>query len=222
MTSPDCLVAALNHVRVGVIITGRDLTVTFANQAQLDLAKRLGVVRHPAGLVGTPAARAYPLFSQEEWDGIGLRVVGGGEAVQWVKLPCPRVGPTGYVSVDLVPLSGDHGNRPGLLCVTEDVTRSVAVDRELIKKERLALVGQAGVALVHEISNPLAAILGSVEALLFSQGLGAEATRRVETMKLNALRVAEITRQLRELEDLQLNDYLQGGPVHVTSEPRST
>ena len=113
-----------------------------------------------------------------------------------------RVGPTAYVSVDLVPLSGDHGNRPGLLCVTEDVTRSVA--------------------LVHEISNPLAAILGSVEALLFSQGLGAEATRRVETMKLNALRVAEITRQLRELEDLQLNEYLQGGPVHVTSEPRST
>jgi len=67
-----------------------------------------------------------------------------------------------------------------------------------------------------------ASVLGSVEALLFSQGLGAEATRRVETMKLNALRVAEITRQLRELEDLQLNDYLQGGPVHVTSEPRST
>jgi hypothetical protein len=41
-------------------------------------------------------------------------------------------------------------------------------------------------------------------------------------MKLNALRIAEITRKLRELEDLQLTEYLQGGPVYITAEPRSS
>jgi signal transduction histidine kinase len=222
MISHDRLLAALNHVHAGVLMLDRDLTVTFANRAQTEWAKRLGVDHRPAGLVGASAAEAYPLFSKEEWNGIALRVVGAGEAVQWAKLPCPRVNPAAYVSVDLVPLAGENGDRPGLLCVTEDVTRGVAVDRELIKKERLALVGQAGVALVHEISNPLAAILGSAEALLYSQGLGAEAVRRIETMKLNALRIAEITRQLRDLEDLQLTEYLQGGPVYVTGEPRSS
>jgi signal transduction histidine kinase len=222
MISDNRLLAALNHVRAGVLLLDRDLTVTFANQAQTEWAKRLGVDRHAAGLVGAPAAEAYPLFSKEEWDGIALRVIGGGEAVQWVKLPCPRVSPTAYLSVELIPLAGENGDRPGLLCVSEDVTRGVAVDRELIKKERLALVGQAGVALVHEISNPLAAILGSAETLLYSKGLGTEAARRIEAMKLNALRIAEITRQLRDLEDLQLTEYLQGGPVYVNAEPRSS
>jgi signal transduction histidine kinase len=222
MMSHDRLLAVLNHVRAGVLILDRDLTVTFANQAQLDWAKRLGVDRHQAGLAGRSATEAYPLFSKEEWDGIALRVIAGGEAVQWAKLPCPRLSPAAYLSVDLVPLAGDNGDRPGLLSVTEDVTHGVAVDRELIKKERLALVGQAGIALLHEISNPLAAILGSAEVLLYSQELGAEAARRLETIKLNALRIAEIARQLRELEDLQLTEYLQGGPVYVTAEPRSS
>ena len=37
-----------------------------------------------------------------------------------------------------------------------------------------------------------------------------------------ALKHAEIARKLRELEDLQLTEYLQGGPVYVTAEPRSS
>ncbi len=222
MTSHDCLLAALNHVHAGVLVLDRDLTIAFANPAQLELIKRLGVERHADGVVGTPAAESFPLFSKDEWEGLSARVMTGGETVRWTKLPCPRVNPTSYVAVDLSPLAGNNGERPGLVCVTEDVTRGVAVDRELIKKERLALVGQAGVALVHEISNPLAAILGSAEALLFSQSLSPEVARRVEAMKLNALRIAEIARKLRELEDLQLTEYLQGGPIYVTAEPRSS
>jgi nitrogen-specific signal transduction histidine kinase len=222
MTSHDRLMAALNHVPVGILVLSSDLTVAFANHAQFEWLKRLGVDRHHAEIIGSAAASSYPLFSKDEWDGIGARVITGGETVRWTKLPCPRLNPTSYVAVDLIPLAGDNGDGPGLLCVTDDVTRGVAVDRELIKKERLALVGQTGVALVHEISNPLAAILGSAEALLFSQSLSPDATRRVETMKLNALRIAEIARKLRELEDLQLTEYLQGGPIYVTAEPRSS
>jgi two-component system sensor histidine kinase PilS (NtrC family) len=128
------------------------------------------------------------------------------------------------VAVDLLPLDGDGDGdgRPGVLCVTEDVTHGAAVDRELIKTERLALIGQTSVALVHEISNPLAAILGSAEALLFAGSLGPEAARRIEGIRLNALRMTEITRKLRELEDLQLTEYLQGGPVYITAEPQSS
>lgn len=222
MTTNDRLLAALNHVRVGVLVLEADLTVAFLNGAQLQWMKRLGVDRHPSDLIGTSAADSYPLFSKDEWEGIAARVVTNGETVRWTKLPCPRVNPANYVAVDLMPLDGDNANRPGILCVTEDVTRGAAVDRELIKKERLALVGQTSVALVHEISNPLAAILGSVEALLFSRSLSPEAARRIETIKLNALRVAEIARKLRELEDLQLTEYFRGGPIYVTAEPRST
>jgi nitrogen-specific signal transduction histidine kinase len=222
MTNQDRLAAALDHVSVGVLILDRDLTVTYANRAQVERMKRLSVDRQVCDLIGSAAPVSYPLFSKDEWEGIAARSIRGGETVRWAKLPCPRSNPTSYVAVELAPLAGDNGDRPGLICVTEDVTHSVAVDRELIKKERLALVGQTGVALVHEIANPLAAILGSAEALLFAHALGPEEARRVETMKLNALRIAEIARTLRELEDLQLAEYLQGGPVFVTGEPRSS
>jgi len=222
MTTPDRLLAALNHMRAGVLVLEADLTVGFLNAAQHQWMKRLGVDRQPSDLVGTSAADSYPLFSKDEWEGIATRVVTYGETIRWTKLPCPRVNPASYVSVDLIRLDGDNGRRPGILCMTEDVTHGAAVDRELIKKERLALVGQTSVALLHEISNPLAAILGSAEALLFSRSLGLEAAKRIEAIKLNALRIAEITRKLRELEDLQLTEYLHGGPVYVTAEPRSS
>ncbi len=222
MAIDDRFAAALDHVPVGVLLLDRSLTIRYVNRAQIEWVKRLGVARHETELVGTAAADSFPLFSKDEWDGIAARTVAGGETIRWAKLPCPRVNPTSYAAVDVVPLTGDNGDRPGLLCITQDVTRGVAVDRELIKKERLALVGQTGVALVHEISNPLAAILGSAEALLLAGSLDPDVSRRVETMKLNALRIAEIARKLRELEDLQLTEYLQGGPVYVTVEPRSS
>ncbi len=223
MAIHDRLGAALEHVPVGVLLLDQRLTITYVNRAQIDWLRRLGVARHETELVGSAAAESFPLFSKDEWEGIAARALTGGEMVRWAKLPCPRVNPTSYAAVDVVPLGGDNGDEPGLLCITQDVTRGVAVDRELIKKERLALVGQSGVALVHEISNPLAAILGSAEALLFAGTLDSEVSRRVETMKMNALRIAEVARKLRELEDLQLTEYLQGGPVYVTGgEPRSS
>ncbi|MBE3132229.1 MAG: PAS domain-containing protein [Acidobacteria bacterium] len=207
---------------MGVLLLDADLRITHLNRAQLDVFRRFGVDPHPADLTGRLAAEAYPIFSAEEWEGIALRVVAGGETVRWSKLPCPRVNPVGYVAVDVIRLEADHGQRAGALCLTEDVTRGVALDRELIKKERLALVGQTAVALVHEISNPLAAVLGSAEVLLFSPSISPDVAKRIETIKLNALRVVEITRKLRELEDLQLTEYLQGGPIYITAEPRSS
>ncbi len=54
------------------------------------------------------------------------------------------------------------------MCVSEDVTRLVTLETELVRKERLGLFGQMALALNHEINNPLMSILGSAESLLFS------------------------------------------------------
>lgn len=196
--------------------------MTYLNPAQLELFKRLGVDRRAADVLGCPAAEVYPIFSHEEWAGIASRLAAGHGAARWPALQCPRVNPSGFVSVDVVPLQMQDGALAGTACLTEDVTRSVALDRELIKKERLALVGETAVALLHEISNPLTAVLGSAETLLFSPAISAEVAGRLETIKLNALRVVEITRKIRELEDLQLTEYLHGGPIYLTAEPRSS
>ena len=221
-TNEDHLLTALAHLQVGVLLLDADFRVTYLNRAQLDLLKRVGVDRRAADVLGCPAAEVYPIFSQEEWEGIASRVVAGSGPAKWPMLQCPRVNPSGYVSVDVVPLQTSQGEPAGAACLTEDMTRDVALDRELIRKERLALVGETAVTLLHEISNPLTAVLGSAETLLFSPAISAEVAGRVETIKLNALRVVEITRKIRELEDLQLTEYLHGGPIYITAEPRSS
>ena len=221
-TRGDDFLLALNHLSVGVLLTDADLRITYMNPAQLNVIRRFVADRRSSDVLGRRAADVYPIFSMEEWEGIASRVVAGGEMARWPKLPCPRVNPSSYVAVDVIPLEADNGQRTGVLCLTEDVTRGVALDRELIKKERLALVGQTAVALAHEISNPLTAVLGTAETLLFSPAITGDVAKRVETIKLNALRVVEITRKLRELEDLQLTEYLQGGPIYITAEPRSS
>jgi PAS domain S-box-containing protein len=221
MSDTDPLLAAVGRLKVGVMLLDAHFRVTFYNQAQGSIFRRLGVGRSASEVVGSPVANCFPILLKDEWEGAFARVMRSGETAFWQKLPCPRVGPSAYMAVSLSPLEMHDGEAGGAVCLTEDVTKDVAIERELIKKERLALVGQSSVALLHDVTNPLTAILGATEALLFSQDLPAEAARRLQGLKLNVLRVVEITRRLRELEEIQLTEYLQGAPTYLNGEPPS-
>ena len=89
----------------------------------------------------------------------------------------------------------------------------MGLERELARKDRLALVGQMTVALNHEINNPLTAVLGTAESLLFGKDLAPQTAVRIETIRNNAMRIVEVTRRLRQLEDIHLTEYVQGGPL---------
>ena len=133
----------------------------------------------------------------------------------WAKQPYPRPNPVSYFQVNFVPLAAEEDRLPGAICITDDVTRTVALENELVKKERLALVGQMTIALNHEINNPLTAILGMAESLLFSQSLTQDHVKRVETIRTNSLRIVDVTRRLREIEEIHLTEYIQGGPMMI-------
>lgn len=222
MTGYEPLATALDQLQVGVLVLDAEFNIAYLNLTQLAHFKRLGVDLPLAALLGQPITISYPLFAPDEWDGILTRLSRQGERLSWSRLPCPRAHPSSYVAVELVPLQSGHGSMAGALCLTHDVTKQVGLERELLEKEHLALVGQMGVALVHEIFNPLAAILGTTEALLFLPTLTPEVRRRVEALKTHAIRIAEIIRRLRELEDLQIAEYIQAGAPAATVEPRSS
>ena len=207
------LEAVINHLNLGVIVLDGEFNTTFFNDDQAALFRRLGVERSLFEIIGSPIDGTYPIFTRAEWEGIYSRVIRAGETSTWSKLGYPRLAPTSYFLVTVVPLATRQDRLPGAICMTEDVTKTVALERELLHKERLALVGQMTIALNHEINNPLTAILGTAESLTFGQDLGPEVSARVETIRVNALRIVDVTRKLREIEDIHLTEYIQGGPL---------
>jgi nitrogen-specific signal transduction histidine kinase len=207
------LEAVLNHLKLGVIVLDADFNTTFFNRDQAALFQRLGVEKSIFEVIGAPIADTYPIFNAEEWESIYSRVLRSGEMVTWAKLPYPRQNPASYFLVNVVPLAAEEDRLPGAICITDDVTRTVALENELIRKERLALVGQMTIALNHEINNPLTAILGTSESLLFNQTLPPELMARIETIRGNSLRIVDVTRRLREIEEIHLTEYIQGGPM---------
>jgi len=207
------LEAVLNHLKLGVIVLDADFNTTFFNKDQAALFKRVGVEKLIFDIIGAPIAGTYPIFTAAEWESIYSRVIRSGEIVTWAKLPFPRGNPSSYFLVNFVPLGAEEDRLPGAICITDDVTRTVALENELIRKERLALVGQMTIALNHEINNPLTAILGTAESMLFGRTLTPEQCQRLETIRTNSLRIVDVTRRLREIEEIHLTEYIQGGPM---------
>jgi PAS domain-containing protein len=211
----DYLETVLNHLPLGVIVLDADFGVTFFNRAQAELFGRLGLERPLFEVIGAPVAETYPVFDADEWQGVYARVVRSGEAAEWNRVGYPRHQPSRYFMVNLVPLGGHEGPSSGAICITDDVTRTVGLERELLEKERLALLGQTALALNHEINNPLAAVLGNAEALLFAGGLSCEQVGRLETIREHSLRIVDVTRRLHQVEEVHLTEYIQGGPLMV-------
>ena len=209
------LEAVLNHLNMGVIVLDAEFNVTFFNRDQSVLFKRLGVERSIFEIIGSPVRESYPIFSSAEWENLYSRVIRSGEQVTWDKLGHPREAPTAHFLVTFVPLAGQEDRLPGAICATEDVTRTVELENELVRKERLALVGQMTIALNHEINNPLAAILGAAEAMQLDRSLSASTASRLEMILESALRIGEVTRRLREIEEIHLTEYVKGGPMMV-------
>jgi nitrogen fixation/metabolism regulation signal transduction histidine kinase len=209
------LEAVLNRLPLGVIVLDGDLNVTYFNPAQAELFGRLGVERSLFEVIGAHVADSYPVFDIDEWRGVHARVVRSGETVVWNKVGHPRDQPIRYFMINLVPLDRHAEAASGAICITDEVTRTVALEKELLEKERLALVGQMAIALNHEINNPLTAIFGCAETLLFNGGLSREQVGRLETIRENSLRIVDVTRRLREVEDVHLTEYVRGGPLMI-------
>lgn len=82
---------------------------------------------------------------------------------------------------------------------------------ELVRSERLAAIGQVGIAVKHEINNPLTAILGEAQLLLMQHSdLPDEVAARIRVIEEMSLRISEIVRKLHEVPNDRTTDYLKG------------
>jgi DNA-binding response OmpR family regulator len=81
---------------------------------------------------------------------------------------------------------------------------------ELQKSKYLAGIGEVSLALQHEINNPLAALL--TNSSLISSGMldASEVKESLETIDVQARRIADVVKRLSALETPRSVEYIQG------------
>ncbi len=99
----------------------------------------------------------------------------------------------------------------GFQVSARDVTEQKNLREMLVKAERLGAIGQVGIAVRHEINNPLTTVVGNIELLLERYGdKDRELTARLNTVLDSALRIAEIVKRLQAIKEEKVVDYLKG------------
>lgn len=99
----------------------------------------------------------------------------------------------------------------GLHISARDVTEQKNLRAQLVKAERCAAIGQVGIAVRHEINNPLTSVIGNVELLLErAAGKDKELETRLEIILNNTLRISEIIRRVEDIQQERVVEYLKG------------
>jgi len=93
--------------------------------------------------------------------------------------------------------------------MTQDAARRMAED-ELSKARWLAGIGDATLALQHEINNPLSALLGNAELMRMELDEQGQKNEMLDVIHEQALRIADVVRRLRRLKNPESVDYVGG------------
>jgi two-component system NtrC family sensor kinase len=99
----------------------------------------------------------------------------------------------------------------GFQVAARDITEQRKLRAMIVKAERLGAIVQVGIAVRHEINNPLTTVIGNVELLIERyEHKDKELTARLEVILKNSLRIAEITKRLQEIKKENIVDYRAG------------
>ncbi|HYL79528.1 MAG TPA: response regulator [Candidatus Acidoferrum sp.] len=87
----------------------------------------------------------------------------------------------------------------------------LAAQQRLIQSERLAAIGQIGLAIRHEINNPLGTILGFADLLLSQpEQIAPDILKKLESIRRASLRIRDVVRKLEGLREDRVVEYVPG------------
>lgn len=113
-----------------------------------------------------------------------------------------------------VEMSGRKMRRGGVVgyqMAARDVTEQKSLRELLVRAERLAAIGQMGIAVRHEINNPLTTVIGNAELLIERlESADGDVKKRLDAILENSLRIAEIVKRLQGLKQEKTVEYVKG------------
>ena len=135
----------------------------------------------------------------------------GTSGLSWTEFEIiKRDGSRAFIEVSVRQITKD-GEPAGFQVSARDMTERKNLRELLVKAERLGAIGQVGVAVRHEINNPLTTVIGNIELLIERyEGKDKELATRLGTILNNALRIGEIVKRLQGIKQEKVVDYLKG------------
>lgn len=98
------------------------------------------------------------------------------------------------MDVSAAPLAAPGEGGPGVALVARDLSAQLRLDRQLIRSEKMAVVGSLAAGMAHEIGTPLNVISATAEYLM--KGGGGEEDRRLREIVAETDRISRLVREL--------------------------
>lgn len=180
----------LNSLTAGLIAFDGAGEVRFSNRAALTM-------------LGCGPARAerltpYEFVPELRMAGSPLAAVAAGEQdLAVVETALPREGRDPLmVRLTLAALPPGPGERHGLLCVFDDLTRVRAMQDQIRQLDKLAAIGRFTSSVAHEVRNPLAGIAAGIDYLRRDNQLSAEHLAYIQIISQEIDRLDRVIRNL--------------------------
>ena len=115
-----------------------------------------------------------------------------------------------------LPLRDEEQAGMGVILVCQDVTEEARQERELVRAEKLATVGQMVITINHEINNPLSIISNNAQTLrLLHPELDEKIAAKLAKIEEQVERIVAVTERLRRMDEVVTSEYIASGPRMV-------
>ena len=150
-----------------IVVTNRDREVLVFNRA---LSRLTGVGREEA--LGADLLTLFPEGERARARSVLERSIEGEAVTNFETRLSLRGGGEARVAVNTAPIAGHTGEIEGVIAIGQDLTALRAMEERAEHYQRLAGFGRLAAGIVHELNNPLVAIVTYSDSLLGRYRIG--------------------------------------------------
>lgn len=206
----------LASIPLGVAVLNGGLRITFINQRQLGYVERLGARRGLDEAIGATLEALLPQGPGAQWQELCLPVIRRKQDQAHLVQRLETAGGPLVLGSAATVLRDHRGQAAGAILVCEDLTAQDRLEQELLRMEKLAVVGQMVVAVNHQINNPLNIIANSAQSLrLLHLEFDERVVAKLRTIEAQVKRIAAVTERLRTMTEVKTEEYIADGPTMI-------
>ncbi|HEY2384565.1 MAG TPA: histidine kinase dimerization/phospho-acceptor domain-containing protein, partial [Terriglobia bacterium] len=172
---------AISHLADTVLVAGSDGRISYLNDAGVHMfGDMTGKPVHD--LIGTETARS--ILSQvppKAWKGEAFVRKAQGETFDAFLSSTPVL---------------EDGKLSSAVIIVQDITQEKAAREAKAQSEKMITLGELVAGTSHELNNPLAIVTGYADLLLHENGLHPEQRTKIESIRKNAHRAANVVHSL--------------------------
>ena len=212
----DYLEQILGDIPIGVAVLNDELRITSVNRQMLEFVHRMGVAASLVDVVGSTPGDLLPEDPGRRWQEMCEEVLKSGRRSAEDKHALGLDDEVLVLVSAVTPLRDRGGDASGVILMSTDVTERTRLERELVKMEKLATVGQMVVTVNHEINNPLSIISTNAQsARLLNKDLDEKTKSKLKTIEEQVKRISAVTERLRTMDEVASSEYIAEGPQMI-------